>query len=743
MRFKSFFIFISLAFALLNASAQQPNFYKKSNVGPKSAEGLQPAQTNDSLSIELPKLEGRTNQFARNHNRFKHKLEGTLWQVLKTDQSEAYWDNVSMCEFILQLRLGSALSEEVLQIISAYGLILVSKSMHPELQNFFAFKGQIQTKTEVIEIAKILQLKEEIEFFEPSPKIKLVACPTNDPYVYVDGVSGLQWGLWTTQVDEVWCYYQGGSSNWTAIIDSGTDWWHEDLYNTAWYGYDYADGDLDPTPPEGFWNLTASDNIHGTHVAGIVGAEVNNGIGIAGVSNDTLYIAKVKTDDSSGPGLSSIAIINALNDISLIPEIKVVNMSFGSFSFSGSQMTAINNCWNAGKVLIAAAGNDAVNTQNTQYYPSGYENCISVSALGLDSDYSYQLANYSNYGNIDVCAPGGSASGQGPSYEFGKIYSTTPADLWGANYGYLSGTSMAAPLVAGVANTLFASNPLLTNAEARDILETQTFDFGATGYDIYFGNGVVCAWCAYEEACFQFQNNISSSDLTICPGESTIASGTYHPDISYQWFKNGSSIAGATQSSIVISSPGSYTLESTSVGLCTTNSNNLNVSYVSSPYAQFGYSVNQNSVTFNNQSNNANSYFWSFGDGSTSSLINPGHSYSAPGTYQVSLTAYNECGVSSTYISTIVISPPSGIYDDIMLRQIVWGPNPSKGSIQIESPYANIQSTFLDAAGRIIDVRVLDGSTRYEIDGLAPGHYFIRLTAPSGVSRSEKVIVIE
>ena len=665
-----------------------------------------------------------------------------LWYVLRNDLPEAYWEGVKMDELILQLDLGSELGDEIIGILENLGLGLKTKSLHPELQNFYVFAGETQTKERVIALAEELKKVPFVQFIEPTPLISTNACPTNDPYVYIDGSTAYeyQWGLFTTQVDEVWCYYQGGSSNWTAIIDSGTDWFHEDLYNTAWYGYDYADNDFDPTPPDNFWGLAPSDNVHGTHVAGIIGAEVNNGIGIAGVSSDTLFIAKVKSDASSGSDPSTIAIINSLNDIATIPQIRVVNMSFGGgedFN-SASLQNAVNNCWNAGKVMVAAAGNDASIGAN---YPADYANVIKVSSLGLDADFNYALASYSNYGNIDICAPGGSGVGQGPVSGFGGIWSTVPGDLWGDSYGYDSGTSMAAPLVAGIATTLFAVNPFLTNQQARNLIENNPLpiDFGS---DLYFGNGVVCAWCAFEEACFAFSNPIEVGDVTLCPGESTVASGTYHPDISYQWFKNNVPIPGATQSALSISSPGSYFLESTSVGNCVTNSNTINISYNPSPFAQFNYSVNGSYATFSNQSNNAVSYYWSFGDGSSSTELNPGHLYTSPGVYQVSLTATNQCGTSSTATNTIVISPPSGVHDHEMLSQITFGPNPSTSLLTINIPYRDVVVSIVDVSGRVVVKYSSSDLQEIEHAGLRKGQYLLRFESPSGTQRIEKITVL-
>jgi hypothetical protein len=663
-----------------------------------------------------------------------------IWQAIVEPDTSLFWQHVSHLEFFLLLQQGEELGEHVQSMLTDFGLSVVRKSLHPDLSNHWVLRSTGDLPISAIkELASAARGIPEVIVLEPSPIVTSFRCPTNDPgaYDYSNG-SGLQWGMWTTMVDSVWCYYTGGSSNWTAIVDSGTDWYHEDLYNTAWYGYDYADYDFDPTPPPGAWGQQ-SENEHGTHVAGIVGASTNNGIGVAGTSSDTLFIAKVKSDATTGSSLSPAAILDALNDIATISEIRVVNLSFGTPVASITEQLAINNCWNAGKVVVAAAGNDAV---SAPFYPASFSNCISVSSLGLDSDYNYAFANYSNFGStISLCAPGGSGPGQGPPADFGRIYSTFPESLWESSYGHLEGTSMAAPLVAGVANLLFASNPLLSNVQARAILESQTFDFGSPGFDFFYGNGVVCAWCAYEEACFQFSNSIVANDQQICPGEAATLSATHHPDISYQWFKNGVAMNAQTSSTLSVTQPGVYSLESTSVGGCVTYSNNLPISYVAQPNAQFTYNSNQNVISFTNQSTSSISYEWNFGDGSSTNAINPTHSFD-PGTYTVILTAFNSCGQADIYSMTIVVSGTTWNPELDVASAVLVGENPSIAGVTVTSRLQGVRLRVYDSVGREIANQLLTMGTERLGNTWNPGQYLLVFELPSGTRKSVRHTIV-
>ncbi len=247
-----------------------------------------------------------------------------------------------------------------------------------------------------------------------------------------------------------------GSRVIVGVIDSGVDWSHPDLAQNIWtnpgetagdgidndgngfvddvHGWDFADNDSNPTDLNG----------HGTHVAGII-AGAENGTGIVGVAPNAA-ILPIRVLGSSGSG-STADVIRGIRYATMMRQrgepVLVTNNSYGSSGQSKSAIAAIRDSHQAGMLFVAAAGNDGLNTDAAGHYPSAYTvpNIVSVAA----TDSSDSLAAYSNYGlgTVDVAAPGSA------------ILSTLP----GGRYGYKSGTSMAAPHVAGVIALAWSANP--------------------------------------------------------------------------------------------------------------------------------------------------------------------------------------------------------------------------------------------------------------------------------------------
>lgn len=206
--------------------------------------------------------------------------------------------------------------------------------------------------------------------------------------------------------------------------------------------------------------VVGPDALHGTHVAGIIGANRNNDKGVLGVANAVKIIAirAVPNGDELDKDVAN-AIRYAVDNGAL-----VINMSFGK-SFSPDKKwvdDAVKYADSKGVLLVAAAGNDNVNVDDTPQYPNRigakgeeYKNWISVGAINFEEGKEL-IANFSNYGKkgVDVFAPGVA------------IYSTTP----GSNYGELQGTSMASPVVAGLAALLRSYFPELTHYQVKDII---------------------------------------------------------------------------------------------------------------------------------------------------------------------------------------------------------------------------------------------------------------------------------
>jgi len=248
-----------------------------------------------------------------------------------------------------------------------------------------------------------------------------------------------------------------------AVLDSGVDYNHNDLANNIWVrpnnigpyedkqlgtiqdvqGYNAIDNNADPM----------DDNGHGTHCAGIIGAEGGNDIGIAGV-NWKVQIMPLKFMNAGGYGTTKDAVeaINYVIDRKKAGvNVRVISASWGSTQKSRALEDVIRKAYESGILFVAASGNASTNNDRNPHYPSSYNipNVISVAAL----DRNDQLASFSNYGvkSVAIAAPGV------------DILSTWIGD----EYEEKSGTSMATPVVAGVAALIAAKTPNITVDDLR------------------------------------------------------------------------------------------------------------------------------------------------------------------------------------------------------------------------------------------------------------------------------------
>jgi thermitase len=225
-----------------------------------------------------------------------------------------------------------------------------------------------------------------------------------------------------------------------AVLDTGIDAGHEDLRGQVISAVDLTGGD------------SAGDvNGHGTHVAGIIAANTDNGTGIAGVASSTRLL-NVKVADDTGRCLTPTVaegIVWAVDH-----GAKVINLSLEIRDSTAELQDAVNYAWEKGAILVAAASNQ---DSRGPVYPAYYPNCISVVAARAD-DTIGPLAGYPDW--IDVAAPGF------------NILSTLPDNA----YGYKSGTSFATAYVSGLAALLFTqatdtNNNGRVNDEIRTAIE--------------------------------------------------------------------------------------------------------------------------------------------------------------------------------------------------------------------------------------------------------------------------------
>ena len=308
----------------------------------------------------------------------------------------------------------------------------------------------------VIKLAPNLTMHDAGEFLRSLPGVRYVE-PNYLAFAFAtpnDPSFSQQYGPQRIQANLAWDIWQPQRTVYIAIIDTGIDSNHPDLTNKMRRhnnGMVYGWNTLNNT------TNALDDNGHGTHCAGIAAAEINNGVGIAGVAawnpnvaNSRAYVQlmPVKVLSSSGSGsLDAVA-----RGITWAADngAHILSLSLGAGSGAQQLQDAVNYAWNRGCLVVVAAGNGG---SSSPQYPAYYTNCIAVAA----TDSSDRLASFSQYGSwVDIAAPGVG------------ILSTIP----NSRYASYDGTSMACPHVAGAAAVLWSHNPSLTNAQLRAALET-------------------------------------------------------------------------------------------------------------------------------------------------------------------------------------------------------------------------------------------------------------------------------
>jgi thermitase len=303
-----------------------------------------------------------------------------------------------------------------------------------------------------------------------------------------------QWGLTKISCPDAWSVTKGSKNTKVAIIDTGIDLEHEDLKaNISGDIYDFVDIDTINYKEAGYSLFKEEDytqpdaqpsdfNGHGTHTAGIIGAIQNNTVGISGVCPEVSLLPiragfSIKNSNNYECGiLEDDDIANAIV-YAADRGANIISMSFGSSNVSSTILQSIIYAKSKGAILVASAGNESANRKT---YPAAYENVISVSA----STNANKKASFSQYGDwIDIIAPG---------YD---IYSTVPRSggylSSPSGYKMLSGTSMAAPFIAGVAALLKSANPTLSPLDIENIIKASS-DF-PDEQDLYFGCGIIDA----------------------------------------------------------------------------------------------------------------------------------------------------------------------------------------------------------------------------------------------------------
>lgn len=320
-------------------------------------------------------------------------------------------------------------------------------------------------KIDELNIVQIEGTEKQIKKFEPTAnyieeekEVRILNISPNDTYY------SSQANLTQIYASSAWEKTKGAtaSPNIIAVVDTGVNGTHADLSGKVLSGNDYVnDG---PTAA----NSDSDDNGHGTEVAGIIAANTNNSVGIAGVDWNGL-ILPIKVINSQGVGTST----DLAQGIRCAVEngAKVINMSVGGEA-SRVVEDAVNYAWQSGIVMVAASGNDGAEGVK---YPAAYDNVIAVGSV----DSNNARSSFSNYGSqIDIVAPGE------------NIYTT----LDSGSYGQISGTSASTPEVSAAIGLFLSLNSSFSIDNIKTKLEANAQKVSAMAgqnFSNYYGNGVL------------------------------------------------------------------------------------------------------------------------------------------------------------------------------------------------------------------------------------------------------------
>lgn len=324
---------------------------------------------------------------------------------------------------------------------------------------------QLNDGQKISDVVKLFQNSSDVAVAEPDYHTQADFVPNDPSYPQ-------QWAPTKLGLQSVWGLIADAPAPkpvTVAVLDTGIDFTHPDLQDITVTGYNF----IDPT------KSAQDDHGHGTHVAGIIGANTNNQIGIAGNAGyrQMVNIMPVKVLSASGGGYVS-DLISGLY-YARDHKARVISISLGTSQKSTLLSDAVASAVADDIIIVASAGNSGAGS-NSPSYPAGNDGVFAIGSTD-SSDHISSFSTHLPY--VSFAAPG---SG---------IYSTYPG-----GYATMSGTSMAAPQVTGVITAILAYKPDLSRSQVYDILKTTAIDLGDSGRDDYFGWGRINAYAAFELA---------------------------------------------------------------------------------------------------------------------------------------------------------------------------------------------------------------------------------------------------
>lgn len=385
------------------------------------------------------------------------------------------------------------------QLKSQFGIQYL-RQLHPDIQDIKlrnTYEIGFSNANMVDQLAKTVGSLSFVEYAEKKELHKTLLTP-NDQY-FTNATNNGQWGLFQINAEQAWDVSTGSASVNIAITDNAFSVNHPDLTNKVTATWNAVDGNTDAS------GCGSNSGFHGSHVAGISGAETNNTTGIASIGfNTSLMLVKIGNCNGALTAGYDGIIWAADNGAD------VINMSWGGGGQSNYGQNVCTYAWDQGSILIAAAGN---NDASTQFYPAAYNNVVAVASTTTNDSKS----GFSQYGSwIDVSAPGSS------------ILSCND----GTGYQVTQGTSMASPLVAGLVGLMKSHAP---NTSQQDIVDcllntADNIDGANPSYIGQLGSGRINAHQAM--LCMnQYTFSLDAGIDQINSPEGQICSGTINPEV--------------------------------------------------------------------------------------------------------------------------------------------------------------------------------------------------------------------
>ena len=500
------------------------------------------------------------------------------------------------------------------------------------------------------EIKEELAKNQDLEYIENVPLYYIEYTPNDSLYNRQYMSNNWNWHLDVINAEQAWDLNKGSADIKVAIVDNAVWIDHPDLTNKIVLSHDVTtSGNQNSNPPSSGDPAAWS---HGTHCAGLAGAESDNFIGVASIGyNVSLIGVKCSSNNPEQINGGFAGIQWAANN-----GADVISCSWGGGGFSNTEQNVINSVYYLGIVVVAAAGNNGV---NTPHYPSSYNHVISVAS----TDETDIKSDFSNYGaTVDVCSPGGSSA----AGAYGLLSTTYDFTSYGY-YDLYAGTSMACPLTSGLCGLILSVNPELTPDQLEVVLEESCENIDAVpgneNYAGMLGAGRIDAYAAISTTPFQPTADFNTPVPIVMPGDpvqfSDMSTGVPN---SWSWeFSGGTPHLSSQQNpSVAFLSEGVYTVY---LGVANdfgsdveTKTGYITVTNTPSPWILYSASATtacyMDTLVFTDESlYDPTSWSWEFQpstvtfvDGTTVNSQNPHVRFDATGSYSVTLTASNANG---------------------------------------------------------------------------------------------------